>query len=42
MKYLFKGKTREEFAREMEQQGQQILTLLQHALAVAEPETPAK
>lgn len=39
MQYFFKGKTRDEFAREM---GQQMLTLLHHALAIAEPNTPAQ
>ena len=38
MQYFYKGKTRAQFAREM---GQQMIELLKHALAVAEPEAPS-
>lgn len=39
MHYFFKGKSREEFAREM---GSQMLALLKHALVVADPEASPK
>ena len=38
MQYFFKGRSREQFAHEM---GQQMLVLLQHALAVGDPEARA-